>query len=252
MALFNFFKHYSAAKAESMEESAINLAAELDKDGVAQAAIRQKMEQHEQQVALVAEARKEFEKEKKEWLDEQARHEQLMGAAERAQAALTENPNDKEAEQALAELLDAIEQHLPTLNREKQESDDAEGHLKIMEEAMQEMATELKDLHRTVEDAKRELKAAEVEEERSRKQRERAEVAAKLKKSGNKFDTALNALKNAAEQKRVEADKNRMIADNLAVKKPETSSAASRFMNEASSGAKSSETLQERLAGLKK
>jgi hypothetical protein len=247
--IFNFIKNYSKVKAADASTGLVNLAASLDADGVAEAAISQKMDEHTEIVKLLVEAQADWKREQQEFENEEKLYNRRMAAAEKAQADLESNPDNKEAEQALAELLDAIEKAVPTLEKERKEAEQAKSYLDQLESAAKEVAEELKSLRSLVTEQQQAIKEAEVASERNRKMAEKAEVLAGLRTSGNKFDVAMNALKSQVEEKQKEAETHKIKAEHLAVSITQ-SSATDKYMSDAPDT--SSETLQERLARLKK
>src|SRR5574343_131160 len=139
--LGNFLKNFGKVKANDLGNSIVELAANVDADAVAQTALLQKLEQHEQIIKQLVEVRKEFEKEKQEYLDIQAVYNKTYNAAMKEQTALESNPDDKEAEQALNELLTRLEELQPKVDKEKLEADESEAYLKEVEYARSEEHT---------------------------------------------------------------------------------------------------------------
>jgi len=269
----NFFKNFLKVKIEDSEEGLINLAAALDKEGVAEAAIKQKMDEQEERITIYREAKADYDREQAEADREQALYNRYMGEAEaiqtllgklaKAKETIAANPDDQEAAAVIATsneenltadlvaILDVIEQRAPILEKEIREAVEAKEWMNEMKAAVDEISNELLTLRKTVDDAKRDIQKADIESERQRKRAEQAEVIAGLRKSGNKFDTAVNALKNKAAQKQAEAEEFKIKADVL--KKPVDKSDA--IIGKYTSGATatpSSESLTDRLARLKK
>lgn len=271
MSIFNFAKNYGKVKSEDFEEGMVNLAARLDADGVAETAIKQKQDEHDLAISQLAEANSAYKKEKAEFEAEQSLYNKRMAAAELAQVdleklalareLLAKDPTDqaaakvvagldeKEITAALTDLLTAIEKRAPILEREKREAEQAEEWMNTMQSAAQDIATELLQLRESVTQAKADIAQAEVEKERQRKKAEQADILAGLKKSGNKFDTAMNALKNRAAEVNKESEEYRLKAEQLTIKPELSSETIDKYMNQAP--ATSTETLQERLARLK-
>lgn len=260
---FNFFKNFAIVKAEQVEEGMINLAATLDKEGVAEAAIKQKMDEHQARIVMQQEATTSYEKEKLEYDRELELYNRYMAAAEKIQNTLagiaeaksqpsvtstTEMTTDEaELNADLAKILDKIEQRLPILEKEKQEYLEAEKWLKEIKDAVSEIAKDLLALRETVNQAKQDIAKAELDKERNRKRAEQAEVIAGLRKNGNKFDVAINALKNSAAKQQAEAEQYRIKAESLTLP-PDTSTLLDKYSTEAPVV---TESLADRFAKLK-
>jgi chromosome segregation ATPase len=247
--LGNFFKNYGKVKAEQVGDSLVNLAATLDAEGVSEAAVKQKQEEHDEYVRQLVDAQRDFSREKKEFDDIEALYNKKLAAAERAQADLTTNPANSDAATALEELLNSVEKMAPRLDKERREYEDAEHLMIELQQASNEIATELKGLRETINSTNAAIKEAELDAERARKEREKAEKIAGLRKASGKFDVAMSALQKKAEEKQKEADVHRIAAEQLRKPIENVSSAASKYLNE--SDPETTETLQERLARLK-
>jgi chromosome segregation ATPase len=265
---FNFFKNFAAVKVEQVEEGMINLAASLDKEGVAEAAIKQKMEEHAERINMQQEAKAAYETEQRQYEQELALYNRYMNEAESIQrilgeleqaratiatdetnqeaAAIIAKYNEAELTADLAKILDKVEQRAPILEKEKQEAVEAEAWLREIKE-VDEISTELLNLRETVNQAKRDIQQAELEKERNRKRAEQAEVVAGLRKSGSKFDVAINALKNKAQEEKAAAEVYKIKAESL-TKAPEENLLGKYSTTDAPVAA---ESLADRLARLK-
>lgn len=249
---FNFVKNLLSVKASKLSDDLIDLTASIDPEAVSETAIRQKMDEHDVVLRQLVEAKADWEKEYNEYKNELDLYNRRMSAAEKAQRDLEADPNNQEAATALSELLDSIEKHVPILEREKQEADSAKVFLDQLQEASQDIANELKTLRALVNEQQRAIKQADIEMERNRKMAEQAQVLAGLKKSSNKFDTALSALKKQADEKQKQADLYKLKTEQLTVKVSKTSTAVDKYMTDVHDTPKTTESLQERLARLKK
>lgn len=268
---FNFLKNFAKVKAENVEEGLINLAASLDKEGVAEAAIKQKMDEHEERIKMYQSAVDDYKREQAEADREESLYNRYMGEAEAIQrilanletakadiaadpsnqnaAAIIAGSNEVEMTNDLVKLLDVIEKRAPILEKEKAEALEAKQWMDELKSAVDEISAELLTLRKTVDDAKRDIAKAEIDAERNRKRTEQAEVIAGLRKSGNKFDTAINALKNKATEKQAESETYKIKADTLKKPVDATDEIVGKYTS--SSQPTSSESLSERLARLK-
>lgn len=268
---FNFFKNFAKVKGEQLEEGIITLAAALDQEGVAETAIKQKMDEHEARIALLQEATEQYRKEQSEYDQELALYQRYMNEAETIQqhldqlnsakellAADTTNQdavsivakyNEAELTSDLVKILDAVEKRAGILEKEKQEADEAKEWMIQMKESVDEISKDLLTLRETLNSAKRDIEKAKQEKERNQKRAEQAEVIAGLRKSGNKFDVAMNALKNKAEDEKREAEKLKIKADSLKKEAPLEETLLGKYST--STPVTSNESLTDRLARLK-
>jgi chromosome segregation ATPase len=226
---FNFFKNFAKVKADQVEEGLVNLAVALDSDAACETAIRQKMDEHDQRIVMLQEANSEYLREQREYEREVELYNRYINEAESIQQLLTapvldERYNREELERDLNEILNQIEKRVPIMEKEKREADQAKEWMAELQQAVDEIGKELTNLRETVNQAKRDIQQAEVEKERNRKKAEQVEILAGLKKSGNKFDTAINALKSQAEKEKAEAEKYQIKADSLKVAKGDKTS----------------------------
>lgn len=250
MSILNFIKNYGLVKGDQASEGLVNLAAALDAEGVSEAAIAQKQDEHAALVQKLVEAQFDFKKEKADFDRVSEEYNKKIAAAERAQADLTANPANADAATAVAELVAAIEKVAPRLDKEKAEYEQAERWMKELQEASDEVATELLGLRQQINETKAAIKEAELDADKALKNKQKAEQLAGLRKSGNKFDVALNALKAQAQAKQSEADANRIMAEQLRVPVTQVSSAASKYLEDTKVEV-STESLQDKLARLK-
>lgn len=241
MAIANFLKHFGNAKLEQAGEGIVNLAAAIDADGVSEAAIKQKQEEHAVLVKQLVDAKDELKREKQEFLDIEAVYNKKLAAAERAQEAGDDA--------AAAELLDAVEKIVPKLEKERKEFEDAERWLTEVQQAADEVAKELLGLREQIDAVKSATAEAKLATQKAQKEQARAEQLAGLRKSSNKFDVAMAALQKQADNQRKEAETAKTIADQLRKPTETVSSAAAKYLEDAP--ATSNESVADRLARLK-
>lgn len=242
MSSGNFFKNFLKVKAQDVDAGLVNLAVALDTDGAAEAAILQKQEQHKLIVQGLVEAQTELAREEREFRDIESVYNKKLAAAERALAA-----ND---EAAALELSESVEKLLPKLEKERAEFESAQRYLTDMQQAADEISTELKGLREKVNEVKQAKKEAELATEKAKKEQERAEKLAGLRTATNKFDVAMLALQKQVDKQQQEAQIARTIAEQLRVTPPTVSSAASKYLDEVEGESAPTETLAEKLARL--
>lgn len=267
----NFFKNFAKVKVESLEDGIIDLATALDKEGVAETVIRQKMDEHEERIKMYQEAADAYKVEQAEADREKALYDRYMGEAEtiqtllgnlaKAQSDIVADPtnamaaatiaqlNEAELTADLAKLLDVIEKRAPILEKEQAEAVEAKAWMDELKIAVDEISADLLTLRKTVDEAKRDIAKAEVDKERNRKKAEQAEVIAGLRKNGNKFDVAITALKNKAAAEQAEAETYKIKAETLKKPVDATDEIIGKY---STSPVTSSESLSDRLARLKK
>lgn len=250
MSLSNFFKNYGLAKSEQIGEGLVNLAAQIDANGVSEAAVKQKQDEHSELVKLLVEAQNDFKREKSEFDEIFGLYNKKVAAAERAQADLEKDPNNTGAATALAELLEGVEKIAPKLEKERTDFIRAEQYMKEMQEAADAVAKELLGLREAINQAKQDTKEAELDLARANKQKEQAERLAGLRTATNKFDVAMGALKNQATAKQNEAEAARIAAEQLRRPVETVSSAASAYLDAVDTPVVT-ESLQDKLARLK-
>ena len=246
----NFFRHFLGVKAEQADEALVNFTADIDPEAVSEVAVRQMEQRHAEYVKQLAAAQVDFTREKREYDDVKVVYDKKMNGAERAQADLVLDPTNTEASAALAELLDSVEKTLPKLEKEEREYKEAEKLMTELGVASNEVAQELLQLRALLNQTKADLKSAQLDAERQKNNLEKAKVLAGLKKSGDKFDAAKNALQKRVEKTQQEANESRIAAEQLRTPVVTVSAAASKYLDDAP--VTSTETLQQRLARLKK
>lgn len=250
MAIGNFLKNFGIVKAEQACEGTVNVLAWLDAEGVSEAAVKQKQDEHSELVKQLVDAQADFKREKREFDDILSVYNKKLAAAERAQADLEKDPTNTEAATALSELLESVEKIAPKLDKEKREFEAAEKWLTELQKAANDVAQELLGLREQLNETKNAIKQADIQLEQAQKQQKRAETIAGLRTNSNKFDVALNALQKQADSKQKEIEAARITTEQLTRPVETTSSAASKYLDETAE-APVTESLQDRLARLK-
>ena len=246
----NFFRHLLGVKAEQADEALVNFAADIDPEAVSEVAVRQMEQRHAEYVKQLAAAQVDFAREKREFEEVKAVYDKKMNGAERAQADLALDPTNTEAAAALDELLDSVEKMTPKLEKEEREYKEAERLMTELSVASNEVAQELLQLRELLNQTKADLKSAQLDAERQKNNLEKARVLAGLKKSGDKFDAAKNALQKRVAQTQQEANESRIAAEQLRTPVATVSAAASKYLDDAPVA--TTETPQQRLARLRK
>jgi hypothetical protein len=246
-----FLKSFTSVKASQASEKAAELLARIDPEAVTEAAILEVEEQFDIMTQECAKSRAEYAREKAEADAINELNQRRMGAAERLQAKLATDPNNTDIQDALNELLTTLEETAADVDRENQEAKDAKEILDVLEENCSAMAKQLKDLRANADRLKREMTKAEQERQRAEQREEQAKVLAGIKKSTSGYSTAMKALQQATDQAKMDADAAKHRSKLLAEPVKKSNSLIEEAMGEAIPPI-SSESLQERLARLKK
>jgi hypothetical protein len=247
--VFNFFKHFSTVKGEQLGDSLMEFAANHDADGVSETFIKQKLEEQEQMVSQLVEAKRELEREEREYKDIETLYNKRLAAAQRAKNDLAQHPDDITIKDALEELLLKLEELVPQVAKEKKEFEFAKTLVEEYQKAADDLAKDLKGLRKQINDTKNSIKQADLEKQRSQKRREQVEQLNGLRNTANKFNVAMDALQKRADKAKAEAETNNIIVESL--KKPEevTGGLAAKYLDEAKEES-SALSLEERLAKL--
>jgi chromosome segregation ATPase len=245
----NFFKNLGKVKSAQLGDGLVNLAAAIDADGVGEAAIKQKQEEHVLLVQQLVEAQGVFKKEKKEFDELYELYTKKLAAAERASADFTADPTNVAAGNAAAELLASVEKLAPKLSKEKTEFESAERWMTEIQQAADEAAQELLGLRQRIDEIKQQTKEAELSKDRANKQLAQAEQLAGLRTASNKFDVAMSALEKQQARIADEASVATIAAEQLRTPASTLSDAASKYMSDMEPVAET-ESLADKLARL--
>lgn len=247
MGIMNFIGHYAGVKFDDLDERLVNAIANGDPDGVAETAIRQKMEQNDLAVKQLAEAQAAFRKENAEYENLRELVEKKKAGMNRMASDLQANPDNQALSNALAELMTQIEGDQKKLAKEKSEADSAKRFMDMVQQTVDANGQDLKSLREAINEVKRATEEAKLAEAQHKKEAEQAEVLAGLRKNSNKFDTALTALKKRQADAEQQAEEYRIKAEQLSTPVSSSSSLIDSYLD---SGAGKTESLAERLARL--
>lgn len=255
MGFFGFVKNFGGKKVRETGQNIVQALAAWDPETASAAEIQQMEDNLDKLTRQVAEARASYDKEQKEADAIQALYEQRMKAAELLQAKLADAAGDGAAkiETALGELVSALEEMQPDIEREIQEAVEAKEFMNELEEIAKASAQKLKSARQTLERAKKDMQMAKVREERAKEQAERSASLAGLRSETDQLGSALSAMQKSADQANERADAARMKARLLTSDKEggENELIAS-AMQEAAGGEEKPTNITERLAALKK
>lgn len=257
--MFEFLKQFTGIKTRRLAQEATNLIATIDTDAAIEADLRVMEKDLDAAGKLIAELRAAYNREVKEFEAVEARYAQHFTAAEKLKQRL-ESPATAEAdkpsiEAGLLELVTALEDLAPEMEKEKQDVVAAEALLKDAEAAYREKGEALKKARSALENARRDLKRAEIDADRSREQSEQAARVAGLRDGAQKtgLHVGLNAMSEKAERLRQEAEANRLKADVLDNgSKTANAHVAQALAEAAGKPAADTRSIADRLAALKK
>lgn len=252
-----FLKGYGATKVQDATTALTEAIVKFDTEGATEATILVMDDNVNQLLKEAAQARIEFEKEKKEADIIVGLYNQRLSAAETLSTQIEEATTAGDTKKvnsltkSLEALLTMIEDMADDVEREKQEAVDAQEILEELEGAAKEGAEQLKDARAEIKKAAQGMKKAQLAEERAKKKRERAELASGVRKTGSGLNVALEAMKKQTEESTANADASAMKARLL---KPEGGIDEDPNILAAMGGASDTSTLSisDRLAGLKK
>lgn len=210
---WKLFSAFGASKLEQAGDSLAQKLASFDPEGMTEAGMKMMDDELVTLTEECAKARQEFEKEQAEYIAIDKKYGQLIAAAGVLQDKIAGGAADLEPK--LNKLLDEVEKLAPELDREKAEADEAKAYLDEMTTACSEMAEQLKNARSEFESAKRDMARAEREEAKAQRDEERAKRLAGIRNGGSSMGNAMNAMKNAAAEKRAEANATKMRADLL-------------------------------------
>ena len=178
-----FFKHYGIEKAKSLMNALGEAIVKFDPEGATEAAIAEIEAKFDELNVAFSKAKQSWDKEQKEAESIVALYNQRLAAAEYLQA----QPDKVDA---LNQLVAALEDMLPDVEREKQEAEDAKLDMDQLGELVKQYAEKLKAARHTVEKAQKEMQRAERQKERAQEMAEAAAMTARFSSTGVAAGTA--------------------------------------------------------------
>ncbi len=240
----SFFKSYGVEKAKSLANALSEAIVKFDPEGATEAAIAEIEEKFDNLNVAFSKAKQTWEKENKEAQSILALYNQRLAAADFLQA-------DPSKAEALNQLVAALEDMLPDIEREKQEAEDAKLDMDQLEGLVKQYAEKLKAARHTVEKAKKDMQRAEFQKERAKEIADAAAMAAGLSKSTSGLSSALDHMNKLAEQSKAEADAANRKARLLQPTSIDDHADIKAAMAAVSGNAPSALSIQDRMAALK-
>jgi len=250
--LGRFLKHYGKGKIQQGITALNDAIVAFDPEGATEAAI-QEMEENFDTL------NKEFSKAKQEYAREQGEADQIvaqfnqrMAAAEHIQAQMEADPDNIQLGEALAQLVSALEDMGPDVEREKEEATDAKEVMDELEATVKMYADKLKTARSDMKKAANAMEKAKRQEQRANERADRAAVAAGLKSSVGGLSSALESMNRQAADAQANADAAKRKADLLGPSTIEENDTVAAAMAAVSGTAPAPTSISDRLAALKK
>jgi hypothetical protein len=253
MGFFSFVSSFGKKKSEKVGQSIVQILASWDPETASKAELEQMEKRLNTLVQEVAEARQVYKKEQTEADAITGLYNQRLKAAEILQARLADAPDNAEAEKALTELVQLLEEMQPEIEIEAQEAVEAKAFMEELEEVATLSADKLKTAKKNLGKAVQDMKRAKVREERASESAERAAKLAGLREESDQLGSALSAMRKNADDSNAKAEAAQMKAKLLGPSKTEKESTLiAEAMKEASGQPQATDSIANRLAALKK
>ena len=247
-----FLKHYGKGKIQQGIASLNDAIVSFDPEGATEAAI-QEMEENFDNI------NKEFSKAKQEWAREQGEADEIvklqsqrMAAAEHLSGQLEADPDNAQLNDALNQLLDALEEMSDDIDREVEEAVDAKEVMDELDATVKMYADKLKSARSDMKKAANTMEKAKRQEERAKEQADRAAQAAGLKSSVGGLSSALESMNRQAQDAQANADAAKRKASLLSKTEVEENDAVAAAMAAVSGEAPKATSAKDRLAALRK
>jgi len=253
MGFFSFVSSFGKKKSENVGQSIVQILASWDPETASKAELEQMEKRLNKLVQEVGEARQVYKKERAEADAIKALYDQRLKAAEILQARLAETPENADAEKALTELVQLLEEMQPEMEVEELEAVEAKAFMEELEEVAALSAEKLKTAKKSLVKAVQDMKRAKVREERASESAERAAKLAGLREESDQLGSALSAMRKNADASNAKVEAAQMKAKLLAPGKAEKENdLIASAMKEAGGQPQATESIASRLAALKK
>ena len=254
--MFSFMKSFVGAKGQQIGNDIVQAIVEMDPETATQAQLEQMEQDLDKAGAVIQKLSAELEREIREYNVAKTRYDQLMGAAEVLQRKL-DNPECSDRaglEASLTKLVGQLEALAPEVTQEEKDVNDVRALLDTAKDAYKEKAEALTTAKANLERTKREMQRAIMQEEREGEKAARAaEVAGLRNNKSNNLNAATQAFQRRADEAKAKAAAAAMKTEALTKASPASSDAnIQAALKEAAGAPAPTESLQERLARLKK
>ncbi len=247
-----FLKHYGKGKFVQGVQALNDAIVSFDPEGATEAAISE-MEENFDNI------NKEFSKTKQEWSREQAEadaivklRDQRMAAAEHIAAQLETDTDNTQLNDALNQLVEALEEMSDDINREIEEAVDAKEVMDELELTVKMYADKLKTARSDMKKAANAMNKAKRQEERAEEKAARVAQQAGLKSSVGGLSSALESMNRQAADAQANADAAKRKANLLSTTSVEENDAVAAAMAAVSGETPKPTSAKDRLAALRK
>lgn len=201
-----FFKHYGINKIKDGVQGLQDAIVEFDPEGASDAAIAEMEENFDSINKEFSKAQQDFRKEKAEAIAIVDTYNQRLAAAEHITAQLTDDPDNAQLNEALNQLVSALEDMAEDVESEKEEADFAEEIMNDLQLTVTMYADKLKSARKDMSRAQKDLERAKRQEQRADEQADRAAVAAGIKDRAGGLSSALESMQRQANDSKANAD----------------------------------------------
>lgn len=247
-----FLKNYGKNTLRELGTSLNDAIVRFDPEGASEAEIATMEENFD-------EINREFSRAKQEWQQEQREADEIlalrdkrMAAAEHIAGQLEADPDNAQLNDALNQLVGALENMQSDIDREVEEAADAKEVMDELEATVQLYAEKLKSARSDMKKALNAMEKAKRQEERAEAKADRAARLAGLKKDTSALGSALASMNKQAEEAKAKADAATRKAELLGPAKIDENDAVAAAMAAVSGDPAPKATAQDRLAALRK
>jgi len=250
--LGRFLKNYGKTKFKDGVQALNDAIVSFDPEGATEAAIAEMEENFDRINKEFSQAKQVWEKEQREAVEIIAVRDQRMAAAEHITAQLDSDPTNAQLNEALNQLVTALEDMQEDINLEVEEADDAKEMMDELEATVKMYATKLKSARTDMRKAANAMGKAKLKEERAKDKAARAAQNAGLKGSVDGLSSALESMNRQAADAKASADAATRKAEMLGESKVEENDAVAAAMAAVSGEAPAPTSARDRLAALKR
>jgi len=247
-----FLKNYGKGKFVQGVAALNDAIVSFDPEGATEAAIAE-MEENFDSI------NKEFSKAKQEWAREQKEadvivelRDKRMAAAEHISGQLEGNEDNVQLNEALDQLLTALEEMSDDIDREVEEAQDAKEVMDELDATVKMYADKLKSARSDMKKAANAMSKAKRQEERAEEKASRVAEMAGIKSSVGGLSSALESMNRQAQEAQAGADAAKRKADLLSTTSVDENAAVAAAMSAVSNEAPKATSAKDRLAALRK
>jgi len=249
--LNRMLKNYGKNTLTGISRSLGDAIVRFDPEGASEAEIESIEEMFDQVNREFSRAKTEFRKEQDEADTITALREQRLAAADHISNQLANDPDNVGLNSGLNELITALEDMQPDVERELEEAADAKEVMDELELTVNAYADKLKTARSQMKSAMRNMEKANRKAERADEKARRAAMLAGLRKDTSSLGSALESMNRQAEEALQSADAAERKAGMLGKTKVDNNEAVAAAMAAVSGAPAKPQTAAERLAALR-